>query len=290
MPSPDRLAAAYERQSLAVIDTVRARVEQVWLASPNYRDADVARIIRQIVPLVEGGQIQLANLTNAYVIATADAIGVPARVVPIDRAGVLDPRGVPKVEVYQRPANEVYTQLAKGESMTRAVEVGTQRLASIVSTDLQLARRGQASKALAGTGFRYYIRVLTGRENCALCAIASTQRYNVENLMPIHPGCDCGVRPVDAAYDPGQVVDQGLLDEIHTLAAERLGASDPNARYAGLGKSVTYSDSRSRAPNPQERLADYTELVVTREHGEYGPTLTWRDHAFTGPSAFDGLD
>jgi hypothetical protein len=90
----------------------------------------------------------------------------------------------------------LYTALAAGATYAAAVDAGTNRLRSIVSTDLQQARNRQASSSVRSSGFRYYQRVLTGKEDCELCELASTHRYSRDDLMPIHPGCDCGVEPL----------------------------------------------------------------------------------------------
>jgi hypothetical protein len=50
--------------------------------------------------------------------------------------------------------------------------------------------------------------------------------------------------------------------------------SERGARDAGLEKVIT-------SPTAGDKLADYTDLIVTRQHGEYGPTLSFRDQSFT---------
>jgi hypothetical protein len=155
--------------------------------------------------------------------------------------------------------------------------LGAARASSIAETDIQLASREAGRRQrLGNSNIVGYKRVLTGSENCALCAIASTQRYRVNDLKPIHPGCDCGEEPIYGDFDPGQVIDQTGLNSIHEALEAQLGVSDREARAAGIGKFVQYDG--------EQRLADFTEIIAVREHGEYGPTLTWRDQKFTGPS------
>lgn len=89
--------------------------------------------------------------------------------------------------------------------------------------------------------------------------------------MPIHPGCDCGVETVDADFDPGQVLDEKLLTATQEQIEQFHGFSDPTARDLGLGKT----DAAGRP------LSDYTDLIISRPHGEYGPTLSWRSDKFT---------
>jgi hypothetical protein len=109
-------------------------------------------------------------------------------------------------------------------------------------------------------GATFYRRRMTGTGNCALCTIASTQRYRVAELMPIHPGCHCEPEPLPGNKDPGHVIDEQLLKDAHDAIARDIGQSDAGGR----------------AP-------DYRHLIITREHGEYGPLLAVRRQNFTGP-------
>lgn len=196
MAANDGLIRAYENQSAFIRERVVAFTLSVWAASRAFRDADVDRIVAQIVPAVQAGQLQLATLTDAYIGRLAQQAGV-FWVPSVDRT-VTAYRGVDAATVYRRPAVSLYTALAAGEVYTRAVEIGQSRLQSIVTTDLQQARNRQASQSVRGSGFSSFRRVLTGREDCDLCQLASMNRYSRGDLMPIHPGCDCGVEPVQS--------------------------------------------------------------------------------------------
>ena len=85
-----------------------------------------------------------------------------------------------------------------------------------------------------------------------MCVVASTQRYHRGDLMPMHPGCDCGVQPLPPGLAASQVIDEDLLEQVHQITADRLGVSDRGGR-----------------------TPDYRKLLTVREHGEYGPTLSW---------------
>jgi hypothetical protein len=194
MPTPsDRIILGYAR---AVAD-VRSRVVQFatasWNGMPDYRDADVDRMVRLVVPVVAAGQTRAASLTVAYLRALADAAGV-ALPGAVD-ASVTAYRGVPAVDVYRRPAVTLYTALSNGVSFTDAKAQGLTRLVSLASTDIQQARNRQAATSIAGSGFKSFSRVLSGTEDCELCTVAADRTYYRGDLMPIHPGCDCGVIP-----------------------------------------------------------------------------------------------
>jgi len=242
----------------------------LWAEAPSLRDADVARLVARLIPAVQAGQIQLANLTNAYIAGLAAAEGVQIASARVDRDAILGYRGVPAAEVYRRPVTTVYTKLAAGQPFEVAKKAGLARLGSILSSDLQQSRTRQARAALSRSGYSGFRRVLTGKEDCALCVIASTQRYHRGDLMPIHPGCDCGVEPFTQPRND-QVIDQALLDQTHAVIDQKLGGTDYQARDLGLGKTSSKG----------QPLSDFTDLIVTREHGELGPTLTWRTDQFT---------
>ena len=195
----DALIRAYEAATSQVRERIVAYAIAVWGAASAYRDDDIDRIVRQVVPAVQAGQLQLATITDAYIGRMASLSAVPW-VSSVDRS-VVAYRGVAASEVYRRPAVTVYTALASGSSFDAALTEGTNRLTSIVSTDLQQARNRQAARSVQSSGFRFYRRVLSGKEDCEKCRIASTHRYRKADLMPIHPGCDCGVEPL-IEFDP----------------------------------------------------------------------------------------
>jgi hypothetical protein len=270
--SPDQLVAGYQGATESVRARVLAYASSLWMGSPGFRDADVERLIARIVPVVQAGQVQVAQITDSYVARMAILAGVTSSD-GVDAAAITGYRGVAAEVVYRRPAVSVYTALAKGETFATASAFGLQRLTSIISTDVQQASNRQATKSIGGSGFSGARRVLSGAENCAFCVIASTQRYRKTELMPLHPGCDCKVRPFTESSDPGQVLDQRLLDQTHDLIDAKLNVKDSNARNLGNDKFSTKG----------QPISDFTDLIVTNEHGELGPTLGWRVDTFTGP-------
>lgn len=263
---PDQIVAGYQAATYAIRQRVLAYVLAVWGNSPAFRDSDVERLVARIAPVVRSGQMQVANLTDQYIGRMSVLAGVTWSA-GVDRAEITGYRGVPDSEVYRRPAVEMYTALAGGAPFEVARTQSLNRLKSIVSTDLQQAKNRQSAAAIGRSGFQYFRRQLTGRENCALCVIASTQRYHRGDLMPVHPGCDCGVQPYTAGRDPGQVLDSATLEMTHQAIAEKFGDTDRGGREIGLD-------------NP---IADFLDVIVSNPHGELGPTLAWRGDHFTGP-------
>lgn len=264
--TPELRATIVQHQD--AVRQVRAQVEQyarmAWGNMSSFRDADIDRVVDAVTPVALGGQQRIVALTDAYMAALATVSGYPQTPEGIPAAAATGAalRGVEPREVYRRAGVTVWTALAEQESLEAASRMGLRRLTSLLSTDLQLARTHAAqwrqSRDSTVVGYR---RVLSSGRNCALCVIASTQRYNRGELMPIHPGCGCTVAEIRGSVDPGQVIDQQRLDELHESVRTQFGDWDPTGRVD----------------------MDYRQIMV-RDHGEYGPTLTWRRHEFTGPA------
>lgn len=260
-----RLIAAYQSQVTRVRSRVVSFIEASWGGLGSWRDGDVEKFVAQVLPVVAGGQRQVASLTDAYLAREAQMFlggrlslsGAPAALV----VGAVVRNGTPPEVVYGRAGKETWRNLAAGVALDVAVERGGARAAKAAEMDLQLAKTHAArySNGRDGrvVGFR---RTLSGVENCAMCFVASSQRYHREALLPIHPGCDCGVSRIYGDADPGQVIDEGILNATHEAMEARFGASDAGAR----------------AP-------DYRKAIIVREHGEFGPILTVKSHRFTGP-------
>lgn len=183
-----RLDRAYEVE----VHQLRLRVTnfamRFWNSMGSWRDADIERLLATVTPQVLSGQQRIADLTDAYLTRLAQQQGFAVKGRPF-QATTEALRGVADGELYRRPFASMRNTLANGGTVTNAVAVGKDRLRSIVETNMQLAKTHAGQRALESSGVQMTERVLTGRENCALCVIASTQRYWARELQPIHPGC-----------------------------------------------------------------------------------------------------
>lgn len=253
------LTDRYDALSTSLRDRVVSFVLAAFDSLGDYRDRDAAEFADRVLPIVLASQQQMGAITDAYLSAIiADMMGGAAAGEP--EALPEELRGVAPEEVYRRPFVQTWTALAAGKSFADSLGEGRARLLSITETDLQLARTHAARGAMRRGGAQFYRRRLSSGKNCALCVIASTQRYRVADLMPIHPGCHCKPTPIPGRRDPGQIIDRGMLEEAHNAIAKTTGTVDRGGR----------------AP-------DYRDLIITREHGEIGPLLAVRRHDFTGP-------
>lgn len=261
--TPDQFALLRRNMSKRLVATL----VRLFLGLGSWREADADRFVAQAVPLLQGSQRALAALTSIFIAEQASA-GLGRTIAPpgVPDSEVLDLRtGIDVESVYRRPFVELYTALSQGKTMTDALRLSRVRLAEIAEMDLQQTY-ARASRAVLGAlpesdRPRFWRRVLSGLENCAMCVVASTQRYTVSDLNPIHGGCDCFVEGIWGP-DPGQVIAPDLLEQVHAAVQDLTGKADRGAREP-----------------------DYRELMVqmTAEHGELGVLLVRpRDH-FTGP-------
>ncbi|MFF9088644.1 hypothetical protein ACF1BE_19870 [Streptomyces sp. NPDC014991] len=258
------LTERYDALSTSLRDRVVTFVLDAFDSLGGYRDRDAEAFVEQVLPTVLAAQQHMGQITDAYLSAMiGDMLGVSTPAAGVELPEAL--RGVEPAEVYRRPFVTAYTALSKGKAYAAALGEARTRLLSITETDMQLARTHAARQSMQRGGVRFFRRDLRGPGNCALCTIASTQRYRVEKLMPIHPGCNCKPVPIKGDRDPGQIIDERLLREAHDAIAKGIGASDAGGR-----------------------TPDYRKIIITREHGEYGPLLAVARHDFTGPKDIPG--
>lgn len=233
----------------------------VWYGLADYSGKAVDEWLDTVLPMINAAEETSSSATATYLELQMELAGIDDfRAVPdfaLTTGKIL--RGVDPSEVYSRPMEEVWTQLSHGVSFDEAVNRGANRLRQLVETDVQLSHTHTSRTLLSDrkdvVGFR---RVPTGDYTCALCLIASTQRYRKFDLMPIHPGCDCRVAPIISDQPVDQVVDPDLLEDIHRRVEEMFGFSDRSGRKV-----------------------DFRKLVVVHNHGEYGPTLSKAGDRFT---------
>lgn len=205
--------AAYAAQILRV----RGQVEsfaQARFASESYRDADLARFVKQVVPVALAGRKQVATLTNAH-LAQVMSAQTGRRVLPAKIADTALLRGVAADEVYARPFKTVWWKLSEGLALDAAVSAGKARLADIVLGDMQLAKTTTAQQSMQAAGYERFKRVVSySAHTCDLCPIAAENTYSTAELMPIHPGCNCGIEPLEGSGEVDTSM-QGVVVNLH---------------------------------------------------------------------------
>lgn len=257
--------AAYGRTTAKIRTATTRNVESIWKSLTSFYDPDIARFVKAAVPQVIAGQTHIASSTGAALnrIVTIQSPKAKPVVVPIKAVtGAAVRGGTPPATVYGRVGPTVWTALSNGASLDDAADAGWLRASVMLATDLQLALTNSAqfvtSQSNEVTGYR---RVLSGDASCALCVIASTQRYHDGDLMPIHDRCSCTVEPIvgDTTADEHHgIIDEGTLNAVRDDIQARLGTDSSDA-------------------------ADLKHLVIVHDHGEIGPVLAVRGQTFTGP-------
>jgi hypothetical protein len=285
----DELADLLRSAREAVVSTLSA----LFLGLSSYRENDAEVFARQAMALILAGQRTVAEIVALYVQQTAQA----ATVTPENPTGIpIPPITIPDVDVlgrlpgsdefsviYQRPFVTIWAELARRSpvapdvapdplevdgSMTKAVAKGVDRLERMADVDLQQAASRAATAAMQRLPEparpTHWRRRLIGEDNCALCTIASTMRYTIEHLKPIHPGCDCQVEPIYPGQDDPD--DDALLEAAHAAVLELTGDDDEDRG----GRAVDYRK---------------ITLSMERHHGELAaPLLANPRHDFTTAS------
>lgn len=255
------LTQAYHKVSGSTLEAAAQAARSSFLSLGSWREDDIPRFIQQVVPAMNSAKRNMANYAVGYYKEMAGLAGEKFKMPNIDPASLTTEalrNGATEDMIWSRPFKSMWTSLSKGNDISDALEAGARRAVDLARTDVQLARRGAGLQARSSNDrIVGYIRTLSGAENCALCYVASTQRYKKKDLLPIHPGCDCGEMPIYGKDDPGQVIDDIRLEATHDAVETRFGIQDRGAREP-----------------------DYRKIKI-QDHGELGPVLTVRGDKFT---------
>lgn len=254
-----RLAIVYRQRLARLRVAAGAAAIAAWDALPV---DDIERYATTVVPVVAGLQEDATVLTSSYLSTHISAATGELAEFDLDpsRYTIETLRGVPAASVYARPAKTLRRALSEGVSFEDAVARGRERARATADTDVQLAARAASRDVIAlDPRIVGYRRVLGPGPNCALCVVASTQRYHKEDLLPIHPNCGCGVQPI-----------------IGTAPIERSILDPDRLQYV-----KEQADDYSRAALSRLKI-DAADLPPVKlvSHGELGPVLYDARHRF----------
>lgn len=191
MPS---LADTHIAETARVRELVARAVGAAWDTLPGLDEDDVFRFLELALPVVQGGQIQTARLTDAYIARALERqpVGITADQV----TGAAVRAGAPPAEVYRRPFVTVWTALANGKQWQDAAAAGRARAISTARMDLQLTNRATFDAIQqADPGIRGYRRVADPGA-CGFCRLVNGAFVKSASAMPLHNGCGCGLEPV----------------------------------------------------------------------------------------------
>lgn len=259
------MVEGYQRNQITLSTRISDLIGKLWLklvTSPD--DAAQEAFAQAAARVVEPSQVRVIQMADAFVRQYETMITGASTVEPVDVSAIMSGlrNGAPTVEVYSRPSVTARTALSQGKPWSEALQMGLHRATATADTDMQLASRaGQFDAMRRSTKTVGYRRVPDGKA-CAFCLLASTQRYTLKDLMPLHVHCHCSVLPILESKDPGRVVDKRLLNQVKDG-----GVTVYKKNAAGERTKYTYNH----------------EDIAVREHGELGPVLTLKSDNFTGP-------
>ena len=261
MANRESLTRAYHRLTSITTNNAGQLASDAFNNLGSWRTEDISRFIGAVLPGMDNAKRTMSNYTAGYYgrIAAGEGQAFKPVAVPATALATQSLRnGVTQEMIWERPFKEMWTELSKGKDFSTALQAGARRAEWTARTEIELAKRQAGLTVRDGnTNIVGYLRTLSGSENCGLCFLASTQRYKRGDLLPIHPGCDCGETPIYGNTDVGQVIDEQTLSATHEAVAERFGKFDASGREI-----------------------DYRKITIVN-HTELGPYLTVQGHDFT---------
>ena len=259
----DPFAELLAAQTQAVRDIYESELLAEFRGLGSWRDSDLADWARASSSIVVEAESLIAEIADGILDAQIESLLGAVGGNPVDIASVVGPAtrgGVPPEEVYPRAIKTVWRSLGNGNTLEGSINAGAARISEMFQLDTERVIDLTAVNKFANENrIVGYKRVLTGSHNCALCILASTQTYHKRQLKGIHPRCKCKVSPV-TSFESSKALDRDLIEQVHAEVAKQFGISDRAARQI-----------------------DYRKILMTRGHGEHGPTLTFRNYNFTGP-------
>jgi hypothetical protein len=257
----ESLTRAYHRLTGITTNTAGQLASDAFNNLGSWRTEDIPRFIETVLPGMDNAKRTMANYTAGYYGKIAADERQAFKPVSVPQSQLVTQalrNGTTAEMIWERPFKEMWTELSKGKDFSTALQAGARRAEWTARTEIELAKRQAGLSVRDGnTNIVGYLRTLSGSENCGLCYLASTQRYRRGDLLPIHPGCDCGETPIYGNTDVGQVIDEQTLSATHEAVVERFGKFDASGREI-----------------------DYRKITIVN-HTELGPYLTVQGHDFT---------
>ena len=262
---PDELGLAYHAAVKAVVKDTQQIVVRNWenLMLNGLDQMAVQVFTDATAPNALAMQNSVANLTSAFFANRTGKKPVtpqPSNVLgrnasPNDRQSA----AVAWADTYARPFVQARSLVNKGWTLEDAVKRTAIRVAQMVTTDAQMSKLRQAHASLRHYGMTEYKRVNHPEDSesgtCALCLLAATQVYYVEDLMPIHTGCQCDVDLIQ----PGDITRVG------------------SRRYVGLSDLEIPPDLMhiGRPDSKRSAIAGYLQDMNNRQYNVIAQA--WKD-------------
>lgn len=277
--------AARQRAVTAAVALAVARTRDFdqW-----YSTAAITTWAASIVLAIEAIQRNLARQTDAMM-ARQSTVMTGRTIRPVGAVDVTRLRqGVTHAGVYGRVADTYRYQQSlvdAGQKVQPALEAAVQRAEAAAETDAKLVVRAQSQKFLTAqpvaadvppplepdettppetsvppaparrqarvVGYRRVVHPeLSAGGSCGMCIVASHRLYNIDDLMPLHDGCNCLPMPVYEGADPGAIINDADLERFYAEAGGK--------QFEELGRT----------------------RYQIQQNGELGPVLTLQGAAF----------
>lgn len=165
-------------------------------------------------------------------------------------------------QIFQRAAIAYRYEKSLGADDGMAAAAARQKIVDIVDGNLILAQRLAEQQTLSSVhnldkrvvGYRRVIHPELSKGGvCGLCVAASSRKYKISTLRPVHNRCHCSIAPITDQHDVGNLLNDQDLDKLYDQAGE-----------STYGKDLKQT---------RFELVDHNELgpVLTRISGEKVP-------------------
>jgi hypothetical protein len=187
-------------------------------------------------------------------------------------------------QIFDRAAKTYRYEKSAGADDSQAQTATTKRIAAIVDGNLILAQRLAEQQTLSAVndldkrvhGYRRVIHPELAKGGvCGMCVAASSRRYKIHELKPIHAGCNCSIAPITDRHDAGDLLNRADLDKLYDQAGSTYNARLKKTRYELVdhhelgpvltrikGETVPYYSAENSAPKPVESKSDIARRLL----------------------------
>jgi hypothetical protein len=234
----DALVTAQANAQATLTARTIALLAALWQRLTDPTDqAQLATFTSRAATVIRSAEVATGRVTEAYLRQVLRRIGMPA--LPAETLVSLPDsvrQGAPNIDVVARAPATVRYLRSVGTPDVNAYAAGLDRLETAARTNIELALRLATPDVLKhAPGIRGYRRILrpylSAGGSCGLCIAASDRIYKVDELLPIHAKCKCGVLPVTRRMDPGLKLNSADLDRIYAAAGGTGAAKLKRVRY-----------------------------------------------------------
>lgn len=265
------LSAAGAQNSLT--SKLLSVLAEIWGSFDNWYDEDG---VEQAAHLAADAELAVLKKIRAVADSAArntlNQVGISSK--PEGLEEFKHPRGVGLVDLWTRPAEQYRYAISVGESEENAIIRAVERASHIAEMDAALVNRNAQVKRLSSyqkvIGYRRILHpeLADSGMSCGLCVAAATRIYSVNDLMPMHQGCNCSVAPVTKRNDPGLDLNQKDLDRIYAAG----GGTDRQALAKVRVSTVTHGELGPILVQSGSRFVDEDEARQRVKNRRYKKT------------------